>query len=138
MFKNILSFVLAGLLLNTIVISPAYAESKQEKEIRLIEKIKENVRKIGTGPEARVEVKLLDSRKLKGHVREAGEDGFVVVDAKTGTATTVAYGQVKQIRGSNHLTAAKVGLTIVKGVAIVAGVAAAFTLLGYIALSQGD
>jgi hypothetical protein len=65
---------------------------------------------------------------LKGYIKDAGEDSFIVVD-KAGAASTISYSQVKQIKGSHHLTAAKVALTIVKGVLIVGAVAGAFTLL---------
>jgi hypothetical protein len=129
MLKKVLSSLLAAVVLNAVAVSPTYANAGQDKEARLIEKVKENIRKLGTGPEARVEVKLLDNRKLKGYIKEVGEDGFMVVDEKTGAASTVDYSQVKQIKGSNHLTATKVGLNIAKGVLIVAAVAGVFTLL---------
>lgn len=132
MFKKVLSSVLVALVLNAVGVIPTYARQGQGKDARLIEKVKENVRKLGTGTVARVEVKLLDNRKLKGYIKEVGEDSFVVVDEKTGAATTVDYTQVKQVKGRNRLTAAKVGLTIGKGVAIVAGVAAIFLLIGII------
>lgn len=132
MFKKVLASVLVALVLNAVKVSPVYANSGQEKEARLIEKVKENIRKLGTGPEARAEVKLLDNRKLKGYIREAGDDSFVIVDEKTGAATIVGYPQVRQVKGRNRLTAAKVGITIGKGVAIVAGVAAIFLLIGII------
>lgn len=132
MLKKVLSSLLAALVLNAVGVSPAYAQPKQENEAQRIEKVKKNTRKLGTGPEARVEVKLLDNRKLKGYLKEVGEESFVVVDEKTGAATTVDYLQVKQIKGRNRLTAARVGLNIGKGVAIVAGVAAVFLLIGII------
>lgn len=132
MLKKVLASVLVALVLNAVGVSPAYARSNQEKDVRLIEKVKANIRKLGTGPEAHVEVKLLDNRKLKGYIKEVGEDSFVIVDEKTGAETTVVYPQIKQVKGRNRLTAAKVGLTIGKGVAIVAGVAAIFLLIGII------
>jgi hypothetical protein len=48
----------------------------------------------------RVRVKLEDGRKLKGYISEAREDYFVVVDPKAGTATTVRYAQVKELKRS--------------------------------------
>ena len=112
MFKKVLSLVLVGLLVNMFSISLTYASSKEEKQSRFAARVKENVTKLGTGAEARVEVKLRDNRKLKGYVREAGEDSFVVVDAKTGTATTVAYPQVKQVKGNNLSTGAKIAIAV--------------------------
>ena len=128
MSKRVLSIILIGLLMNAVEVRPVQAQS-QDQQTRNIEKIKEGVRKLGTGEDARVELKLKDGRKLKGYIREAGEDTFVVVDGKNGAATTVTYEDVKQIKGKNRLTAAKVGITIVKGVAVVAAVAGITMLL---------
>jgi hypothetical protein len=132
--KKVLSLVLTGLLVNAVAVSSSYARS-QDEQARNVEKVKENVRKLGVGEEAHVEVKLQDGRKLKGYIREAGEDSFTVVDSKNGTATTVVYSQVKQIKGSNRSTAAKVGVNIAKGVGVVAVVAGIFLLLGVIIAS---
>lgn len=134
MLKKVLSLVLVGLLTNAVAVSSSYARS-QDEQARNIEKVKENVRKLGVGEEARVEVKLQDGRKLKGYIREAGEDSFTVIDSKYGTATTVAYSQVKQIKGSNRSTAAKVGINIAKGVGVVAVVAGICLVLGVIIAS---
>lgn len=131
MLKKVLSLVLSGLLINAVAVSSPYARS-QDEQARNIEKVKENVRKLGVGEEARVEVKLHDGRKLKGYIQEAGEDNFTVIDSKYGTATTVAYSQVKQIQGRNRSTAAKVGINVAKGVGVVAAVAGITLLLGVI------
>ena len=131
MLKKVLSLVLTGLLINAVVVSSSYARS-QDEQARNIEKVKESVRKLGVGEEARVEVKLHDGRKLKGYVQEAGEDNFTVIDSKSGTATTVAYSQVKELKGTNRSTAAKVGINVAKGVGIVAAVAGIALLLGVV------
>jgi preprotein translocase subunit SecF len=112
MLKKILSLMLVGLLLNVIGASTAYAGSREEKEARFVKKVKEGIGKLGTGREARVEVKLRDKTKLKGYVSEAGEDSFVVVDDKTGAASTVAYPQVQQVKGNNLSKAAKIALGV--------------------------
>src|SRR5437660_1233021 len=96
MSKKLLSLVLVGLLLNIVGVIPAYASSKEETRARFAEKVKEGISKLGTGPEARVEVKLRDGRKLKGYISETGENSFVVVDAKSGVASTIPYPQVNQ------------------------------------------
>jgi hypothetical protein len=134
MLKKVLSLGLIGLLINAVAVSSSYARS-QDEQARNIEKVKENVRKLGVGEEARVEVKLQDGQKLKGYIREAGEDSFTVIDSKYGTATTVAYSQVKQLKGSNRSTAAKVGVNIAKGVGVVAVVAGIFLVFGLIIAS---
>jgi hypothetical protein len=112
MFKKILSLVLVGFLLNVTGVSVAYAGTKEEKEARFAEKVKEGISKLGTGAEARIEVKLRDKTKLKGYVSEAGVDGFVVVDEKTGATSTVAYPQVKQVKGNNLSTGAEIAIGV--------------------------
>jgi hypothetical protein len=121
--------MLTGLLLNVIGVCPVYAGAQDDKETRRIEKVKANVRKLGAGAEARVEVKLKDNRKVKGYIAETREDSFVVVDEKTGADNLIDYAQVKQLKGHNKLTAAKVAINVAKGVAIVAAVAGATMLL---------
>jgi hypothetical protein len=135
MLKKVISVVVIGLLIN-VTASGVYASSQDEKQTRRIEKIKENVRRLGVGPEARVDVTLQDGRKFKGSIREATEDTFLVSEEKTGTTITVAYSDVAKLKGKNGLTAAKVGINVAKGVGIVAGVAAAFTLLMYLVIPK--
>jgi hypothetical protein len=84
---------------------------------RAEEEVKAGVERLGVGEGARVEVRLRDGGKLRGHVSEAGADYFVVKDARTGAATAVAYPDVAQVKGNNLSTGAKV--------AIGAGIAAA-------------
>lgn len=136
MFKKVLSLTLIALLINLFAVTPVRAGAKVVEQTRNVEKVKENIRKLGLGEAARVELKLWDKRKLKGYIREAGEDNFIVADAKTGATTTVTYAEVKQVKGNNHLTAAKVGLTIVKGVAIVGAVALSAMLLVLISVPK--
>lgn len=112
MLKKFLSLALVGLLINMVSVSPVYAGSKEEKEARFAEKVKKGVLKLGTGTDARVEVKLRDKTKLKGYISEAGEDSFIVVDAKMGVATTVAYPQVKQVKGNNLSTGANIAIAV--------------------------
>jgi hypothetical protein len=121
MFHKVLTLVLAGLLVNLVCANPTRAMSKGERGVDFAERVKKNIAKLGTGPEARVEIKLLDNRRVKGYVSEAGEDSFVVVDARTGVATTVPYPQVKQVKGNNLSTGAKIaiGAGVVIGVLLV-------------------
>lgn len=125
MFRKIVSLTLAVLLFTTASVNIAYAGSSGEKEARLAVKVKEGVGKLGVGKEARVEVKLRDKTKLDGYIGEAGEDSFVVVDAKTGEPNTVAYSSVKQIKGNNH----SLGVQIAIGAAIVVAVLVAVLIL---------
>ena len=109
MLKKVLSLVLVGFLFS--VAGPTYAGPK-EKETRFAEKVKEGISKLGTGVEARIEVKLRDKTKLKGYVSEAGEDSFVIVDEKTGATSRVTYPQVKHVKGNNLSTAAEIAIGV--------------------------
>ena len=110
MFKRVLSVALVVFLVGVAGGRLAYAGSKAEKETRLAEKVKHGIRKLGTGVEARVQLKLKDKTKLKGYVSEVGEDSFVVVDEKTNATSTVPYVQVQQVKGNNHSTAVEIAI----------------------------
>jgi hypothetical protein len=75
--------------------------------------------KLGTGSDARVEVKLRDKTKLKGHISDVGSESFAVVDDKTGSATTVTYRQVKQVKGNNLPTGVKIAIGVAIFLAVV-------------------
>ena len=47
---------------------------------------------------ARVEVKLRDTTKVKGNISAITPDSFTVTDAKTGTTNTVAYADVAEVK----------------------------------------
>jgi len=106
MLKKSIAFVLIGLL---FLAPSVWAKSKPEKEA---EKIKTAIQQLGTGPDARVRLKLRDKTKVAGYIQEAGAEAFVVVDAKTGTTTTVSYPNVTQVKGNNLSTGAKVAIVL--------------------------
>jgi preprotein translocase subunit SecF len=114
MLKKILSLALAGFLMAVASAQPVAAgtPTKAEKEAQFVEKVKAGITQLGTGTEARVEVKLRDKTKLKGYISEASAEQFTVVDAKNGTATTVAYPQVQQVKGNNLSKGAKIAIGV--------------------------
>jgi hypothetical protein len=97
---------------------------------QLAEEARSKVQKLGTGHKTRVEVKLRDNTKLKGYISQAGADSFIVIDTKTGAATTVTYTDVAQVKkwrgglspltwgiiGGASVAALIVGLTVIKPV----------------------
>ncbi len=127
MFRKILSLVLVVLLLNMIGVSSAYAGSKEEKEARFTERVSAGIGKLGTGTEARVEVKLRNKTKLKGYVSQSNTESFTVVDAN-GVATEVAYPQVKQVKGNNLSEGVKAAIFL--GVVIVGLAAIVYIFAG--------
>ena len=102
MCKRILSAALVGLLINLVCYTPVAANFRDEAAKSAV-KVKAAVAKLGTGPDARIEITLRDKTKLKGYVSEANEERFIVVDGKTGAATQITYPQVKQVKGRNKL-----------------------------------
>ncbi|MEK6303431.1 MAG: hypothetical protein AABO41_22200 [Acidobacteriota bacterium] len=116
MFKKILTTVVAVLLMQAVCVQQASAASKEEKQAGRAEKVRAGIHKLGVGTDARVKIKLRDDVKLAGYISEAKDDSFVVTDLKTRAATTVAYGDVTQVKGHNLGTGAKIAIGIGIGV----------------------
>ena len=125
MLKKLVSIALVGVLLSVASSFPVLADSKSDKEARAIERVRDGILELGTGEDARVEVKLHDRRKLKGYISESGTESFVLVGAKDATATTIPYSQVKQVKGHNLSTGARIAI----GVAVAIAVPLILTLL---------
>jgi small nuclear ribonucleoprotein (snRNP)-like protein len=123
---------MVAVLINIISLITVCAQSNEDNQAAVVARVKERVRKLGVGQEARVQVKLKDGTTLNGYISEASEDNFVVIDQKTGASTTINYRDLKQIKGSNRLTAARVGLDIAKGAGLVAAVVGGLILLVYV------
>jgi hypothetical protein len=119
--KRLLTMIVVCLVLGAISVRPVAAFSNAEKEVRFAGKVKAGIEKVGSGHDARVEIKLRDKTRVKGFVSEIGENDFVVTDAKTGASNKVAYANVAQVKGNNLSTGAKIGIGI--------GIGAGITLL---------
>ena len=132
MLMRMTSIFLIVLLANIAYPSRALAGDKQEKEVKFAQKLKSELEKLGTGRDARVEVKMRDKTKLKGHISEISYEYFVVVDAKNGSPTTVTYSQVEKVKGNNLSTGAKIAI----GIGIVVGVLFIFALIAVPYLAQ--
>lgn len=121
MSKRILSLGLVVLLLHAAHAMPILAFAQAGQQQLPVEKVKAAVAKRGVGKKARVTVKLQDGSKLKGYISQAGEDSFTLTDSKTGQTTTLAYREVKQVKGQGGLsTVAKIGIGIGIGVGALA------------------
>ena len=117
MWKKIASLAIVAALLLALCSVSVSASPKNEPDAKSVEKVHTAIAKFGTGPAARVEVKLRDQTKLKGYIDQVADDHFVVVDDKTGAATRVAYPQVKQVKGNNLSTGAKIAIGVVAFIA---------------------
>jgi len=103
----------------TVVPVPARSPTAQAaRETQQTEKVKGKVTRLGTGRQARVEVKLNDNTRLKGYIGQIAEDHFTLIDPKHGTVTPVPYAQVQQIKNKNHSGTFALGL----GAAVIGGV----------------
>lgn len=122
LYQKHISLALVGCLLLMLGNTPvAAATTKEEKAAAHAAKVKTEIGKLGTGPDAQIRVKLRDKTKLSGYISQANADSFVITDSKTGAATEVPYPNVTQAKGKNLST----GATI----AIAAGIAVGVTLL---------
>lgn len=91
------------------------------KQERLAERVKAHIAKLGTGPGARIELRLRDKMKVKGHVSHLDEHQFVVADDQTGITTRMTYGQVIHIKGENFNKDKEIAIGIVLGLMLLFG-----------------
>lgn len=120
MFKKYLSLILTVLVINLSLGATAFAGTNAEKTAKFAEKVKTNIARLGTGKDARVEVKLRDKTKLKGYISRASENSFTVIDEKTGNASEVFYANAKQVKGNNLSEGVKIAL----GIGLIVGLVA--------------
>lgn len=86
-----------------------------------VEKIKTFVAARGTGPKAKITVKLKDKTKLKGYISASGADSFTVADSDSGQTRTLAYTDVAEVKKPGGLSlGAKIGIGIGAGVGVLA------------------
>src|SRR2546421_4841670 len=110
MGKKLISLLVSEAVILFVCSTSVAAGPREDKAARYAGNVKEAISKLGTGPTARVEVKLRDKTKLKGYVDQIADDHFVVISDTTGAATAVAYPQVKQVKGNNLSTGAKIAI----------------------------
>ena len=108
-----------ALMINLACAGSATAGTEAEKVSRDTAKVKASIARLGVGPEARVEVKLRDKTKLKGYISEAGDERFIIIDAKTGAPTTVAYSNVKQMKGKKLSSGIKIAIGVVLALVVI-------------------
>lgn len=108
MLKRTLAATFLGVFLNFAFAPYVLASGKTEKEVRFSEKVKTNIAKLGTGEDAKIKLKLKDGTKISGYVKAINDENVVVVDAKTNQTINVPYSGVKQVKGNNLSTGAKI------------------------------
>jgi preprotein translocase subunit SecF len=118
LFKKAFSFILSGILLSALL-GPQTADAKTFDAARQAAEARAKVQKIGTGADARVEVKLRDDSKVKGYVTASDEETFSVTDSKTGESRKIYYTAVSKVSKSGGSSTRK---KILIGAAVAAGV----------------
>lgn len=117
MLKRLFSIALAALLFhagNSLLLNDVAWALQRDAAA---EKVKAAVAKRGTGPKAKVTVKLKDKTKLKGYISNAGGDSFTVSETKTGQARTFAYSDVAEVKKQGGMSlAAKIGIGVGAGI----------------------
>ena len=121
MLKKLFSIVLTMLLFhagNSLLIHDVARANQSDQAI---DKVKAAVAKRGTGPGAKVTVKLKDKTKLKGYISNASADSFTLSDSKSGQVRTLAYSDVAEVKKQGGLSlAAKIGIGVGAGVGALA------------------
>ncbi len=121
MFKKYFTVIVTILVVNLFLCNVAFAK---ENKIERAEQTKAAIAKLGTGTDAKVQVKLYDGTKFKGYITEATSGDFSVMNEKTQMVNKVPYPAAKQVKGNNLSTGAKIAIGV--------GIGAAIILLVYI------
>lgn len=99
LFKRTFAVLISGVVLATsFAFQSVQAQAGRDTDAAAKARLK--VEKLGVGSDARVEVKLLDGTKLKGHVSAKEQDSFTVTDRKTGASSVVRYAEVSEVKKS--------------------------------------
>lgn len=118
MFRKLISIALIITIINAAGAVSICAVTNSEREIRTTLKVKENIRRLGTGTKAKIKLTLKDKSKIEGYVSRAGEDSFTIANAKTGQTTDIEYRQIKKAKGNNLSTGSKIAIGVGIGLAI--------------------
>src|SRR5437870_3081439 len=112
MVRKSFSLMLITCLIQIQLVASATARPTPDQDLAL--KVRAGIKKIGTGKDTNVTVKMNNKEVVKGYVEEFSEKTFVVRDETAEKSTTIAYSDVKTINGKNISTGRKmsVGKTI--------------------------
>lgn len=107
--KKIASTLLISVIFGLATVPMSFAQPSQTKQDKQSRKVKEKIKKLGTGERVKIKVKLYNDTTYQGYLKEANDDDFVIVD-KGGGSTTVKYSDVKSTGGKNLSTGAKIAI----------------------------
>ena len=97
---------------------------RSKRQASPAEKIKAKIARLGVGKKARAQIKLQTGEKIKGYVRSAGENDFVLTDKKSGKTTTIAYSDVDEVKKPGLSQGTKIALIVVIAVVATAAILA--------------
>lgn len=116
----LLIFLMINLGLANAASISAQTDVSSEKQAQRLAKIKRGIKKLGTGEDAKIKVKLHDKTRIKGYVEATGEDDFTVVEKNTGSTRTIDYTEVRSVSGKNIPLGVKIAIGV--GIAILASI----------------
>ena len=89
--------IVLSVLLIHLNASSTFARPRFEQDEQRVARIKSDIAKCGVGERARITIKTLDGKTLKGYVEEAGADTFQLRNSATRATTVIAYRDVAQV-----------------------------------------
>ncbi len=119
MFRRTFAMMLSGILLVT-AFGFQHVVAQTASNTQAVERLRTKVQKIGTGPNARIEVNLRDKTQLKGYISAADQESFTVTDRKTGSTRTVSYADASGVKKLGGEVSSKTW--IILGAAVVGGI----------------
>lgn len=122
MLHRFLSLMLVSVLVTGTTVTPMTAQEQGRlenvrKDLIGVQKIKAELAKRASDQKP-ARVTLKDGSELKGTVLKVADDDFSMLDAKSGKAASIAYADVKSVRGTGLSRRAKIGIGIGVGVGI--------------------
>ena len=85
------------------------AEHAAAKRAELAAKVKASIARLGTGPDARVDLRRRDGSRVVGYVAEAQDTAFLVRDSSS-VVTQVPYDDVTKVKAHNLATGWKIAI----------------------------
>ena len=129
--RQITVFLALGILLSNLSGISGFCAGQADRQAE-VEVWKQQMSQRGTGEKSKWEARLLDGRKIRGYASEIQQEGFTLVDTKSGASFDLDYADIEALK---PLT----GLSKGAKIALVAGIAAgAVLLVGAIVLSQSE
>jgi len=120
--KRYLAIILIGLV-GLLAPGQTLAQASVKDETNAVEKIKTKITRLGVGEKARAQIKLRNGQKIKGYVSSSNQDNFTFTERGSGKTSTIAYGDVIEVKKPGLSRGAKIAIAVGIGVAALALIA---------------